>query len=123
MGRFDDNDNTIGHIAALTGNSNLFKVNPLRTFQISSIIIDAYCITTQVVFPLTSLKIEPSASDEQAREENKGLVSLEEFAEQKIRRGQFAALMWENCDGKTPLHLAIENNHTSLVDLSNFVLS
>lgn len=26
VGRFDDNDNTLGHIAALTGNSKLFKV-------------------------------------------------------------------------------------------------
>jgi hypothetical protein len=26
VGKFDDEDNTLGHIAALTGNSKLFKV-------------------------------------------------------------------------------------------------
>lgn len=30
VGRFDENDNTLGHIAALTGNPNLFKVITLR---------------------------------------------------------------------------------------------
>ena len=65
------------------------------------------------MFPLTSLKLESVAEGEQAGAYNKKLIPLDENAHQKIQKGQFAALMWENCDGKTPLHFAIENNHTS----------
>lgn len=64
----------------------------------------------QVVFPLTSLKLD-SADGRQDSKQIKRLISLEESAQQKIQKGLFAALMWENGDGKTPLHLAIENNH------------
>lgn len=69
-----------------------------------------------MVFPLPSLKLPVPAEneqDEQATQKINTLIPLEEFAQQKIKRGQFAALMWENRDGKTPLHIAIENNHTS----------
>ena len=70
-------------------------------------------ITLQVVFPLPSLKLEPAKTgDAQPTSQFKRLISLGESAQQKIQRGQFAALMWENSDEKTPLHIAIENKHT-----------
>lgn len=67
----------------------------------------------KVVFPLTSLKLASVAEGKQAGPHIKKLIPLDENAHQKVQKGQFAALMWENRDGKTPLHLAIENNHTS----------
>ena len=106
VSRFDDNDNTLGHIAALTGNSKLFKVGFIY-LSLEGIIC---CIIIKVVFPLTSLKLESAAEGEQA---GPHIIPLDENGHQNIQKGQFAALMWENRDGKTPLHLAIENNHTS----------
>lgn len=73
----------------------------------------SYGIILQVVFPLPSLKLEPAGTgDAQPSSQLRRLISLGESAQQKIQKGQFAALMWENSDGKTPLYIAIENKHT-----------
>ena len=124
VGKFDDEDNTLGHIAALTGNSKLFKVSihnigiklyPLYVVMTINYYNDNKHMTLQVVFPLPSLKPEPastSSGDAQPTSQFRRLISLGESAQQKIQRGQFAALMWENADEKTPLHIAIENKHT-----------
>ena len=111
IGRFDNQENTLGHIAALIGNSKLFKVKKYTTIAIMNSIW--HFPTLQVVFPLASLKLEPAVTgDAQATSQFGRLISLGESAQQKVQKGQFAVLMWENSDGKTPLHLAIENKHT-----------
>ena len=48
------------------------------------------------------------------RTETDGSVPTHEFQRMvsaDTSKQMFAALMWENNDNKTPLHLAIENNH------------
>ena len=110
VAQFDDNENTLGHIAAVTGNAKLFKAIRLTSKPLQCVI---NTLLLQVIFPLTSLKQHKSAGEQDTEEKTTQLIPLDRFAQQKIDRGQFAALMWENKDGKTPLHLAIENNYTS----------
>ena len=86
---FDSEGNTLGHISALNGSVELFKV-----------VIKVHCIfltwiktfAFQVVFPLHK---ELSAHVKDNKEEYK----------------MFWALVLENEDSHTPLMVAIDNNH------------
>ena len=109
---FDEEGNTLGHIAARSGNVNLFKVPSYKQLihseacRCKKYIYTVYkCLThCQVVFPLESLG---ELSTESIACKVSSLNKFENFSNCSM----FWSLILENRKRETPLMVAIDNNH------------